>query len=337
MKVYEIHSDKPGLDALTLTERVEPKPNSGQVLVKMHAASLNYRDLLVTKGAYGTKQYKPIIPLSDGVGEVIAIGENVTRVQVGDRVAGIFMQKFISGELTPEKSNSALGGAIDGVLAESVVFDEQGVVKVPEHLSDEQAATLPCAAVTAWNALIVEGQLKAGDTVLLQGTGGVSIFGLQFAKITGSQVILISSSDEKLEKAQQLGADIGINYKTTPDWDEEVWRLTNKRGVDHVVEVGGAGTLSKSVRAVRYGGKVALIGVLTGKAGEVNTISILHKHVRVQGIYVGSRDMFEAMNRAIAQHQLQPVVNRVFSFNEAKEALAYLESGAHFGKVVIRW
>jgi NADPH:quinone reductase-like Zn-dependent oxidoreductase len=337
MKVYEIHSDKPGLDALTLTERVEPKPNSGQVLVKMHAASLNYRDLLVTKGAYGTKQYKPIIPLSDGVGEVIAIGENVTRVQVGDRVAGIFMQKFISGELTPEKSNSALGGAIDGVLAEYVVFDEQGVVKVPEHLSDEQAATLPCAAVTAWNALIVEGQLKAGDTVLLQGTGGVSIFGLQFAKITGAQVILISSSDEKLEKAQQLGADIGINYKTTPDWDEEVWRLTNKRGVDHVVEVGGAGTLSKSVRAVRYGGKVALIGVLTGKAGEVNTISILHKHVRVQGIYVGSRDMFEAMNRAIAQHQLQPVVNRVFSFNEAKEALAYLESGAHFGKVVIRW
>ncbi len=337
MKVYEIHSDKPGLDALTLTERSQPKPNAGQVLVKMHAASLNYRDLLVTKGAYGTKQFKPIIPLSDGVGEVVAVGEGVTRVQVGERVAGIFMQKFLSGELSQEKANSALGGAIDGVLAEYVVFDEEGVVKVPEHLSDEEAATLPCAAVTAWNALIVEGQLKAGDMVLLQGTGGVSLFALQFAKIMGARVILISSSDEKLNKAEQLGADVGINYRTIPDWEEKVWELTDKTGVDHVVEVGGAGTLSKSLRAVRYGGRIALIGILTGTAGDVNTISILHKHVRVQGIYVGSRHMFEAMNRAIAISKLRPVVDRIFSFTEAKEALAYLESAAHFGKVVIRW
>ncbi|MBR8832569.1 MAG: NAD(P)-dependent alcohol dehydrogenase [Stigonema ocellatum SAG 48.90 = DSM 106950] len=337
MKVYEIHTDKPGLDALTLTERLEPKPNVGQVLVKIHAASLNYRDLLVTKGAYGTKQFKPIIPLSDGVGEVVAVGEGVTRVQVGDRVAGIFMQKFLSGELTQEKSNSALGGAIDGVLAEYVVFDEQGVVKVPEHLCDEEAATLPCAAVTAWNALIVEGQLKAGDTVLLQGTGGVSLFALQFAKIMGARVIITSSSDEKLKKAEQLGADVGINYKTIPNWEEKVWNLTNKIGVDHVVEVGGAETLSKSLRAVRYGGRIALIGVLTGTAGDVSTVSILHKHVRVQGIYVGSRDMFEAMNRAIAQQKLRPVIDRTFAFTEARVALAYLESGAHFGKIVIRW
>ncbi len=336
MKAYEIHSDKLGLDALVLTERPEPKPNFGQVLVKIHAASLNYRDLLVVKGAYGAKPSKPIIPLSDGAGEVVALGEGVTRCQVGDRVAGIFMQKFISGELTPEKANSALGGAIDGVLAEYVVFDEQGVVKIPDHLSYEEAATLPCAAVTAWNALVVEGQLKAGDTILLLGTGGVSIFGLQFGKITGAQVILTSSSDEKLNKAKQLGADIGINYKTTPNWDEEVWKLTNKRGVDLVVEVGGAGTLSKSLRSVRYNGRVPLIGVLTGTVGDVNTSLILHKHVRVQGIYVGSRDMFEAMNRAIAQHKLRPVIDRVFSFTEAKEALAYLESGSHFGKIVIQ-
>jgi len=242
-------------------------------------------------------------------GEVVAVGEGVTRVQVGDRVAGIFMQTFISGELTPEKANSALGGAIDSVLAEYVVFDEQGVVKIPAYLSYEEAATLPCAAVTAWNAMVAEGQLKAGDTVLLQGTGGVSLFGLQFAKMMGARVILTSSSDEKLDRAIQLGAEVGINYKTTPDWDEKVWHLTD--------------------------GRVATIGVLTGIAGDVSTGSILFKHIRVQGIYVGSRDLFEDMNRAISLHQMKPIVDRVFPFQEATAALAYLESGAHFGKVCI--
>lgn len=336
MKAYEIHSDKPGLDALTLTERSQPQPSAGQVLVKMHAAALNYRDLLVTKRAYGAKQFKPIVPLSDGAGEVVAVGEGAGRVQVGDRVAGIFMQTFLSGELTPEKANSALGGAIDGVLAEYVVFDEQGVVKFPEHLSYEEAATLPCAAVTAWNALVAEGQMKAGETVLLQGTGGVSLFALQFAKMMSARVILTSSSDEKLERARQLGADDGINYKRIPDWEEKVLALTNSRGVDRVVEVGGSNTLSKSLQAVRYNGQIALIGVLTGMAGDVNTGVILHKHVRVQGIYVGSRDIFEDMNRAIAQQKMSPVIDRVFSFTEAKAAMVYLESGAHFGKVVIR-
>ncbi|NJK49393.1 NAD(P)-dependent alcohol dehydrogenase [Candidatus Gracilibacteria bacterium] len=336
MKAYEIHNDRPGLDSVILTEHPEPKPGQGQVLVKINAASLNYRDLLVAKGAYGTKLPKPIVPLSDGAGEVVAIGEGVTRVQVGDRVAGIFMQQYICGELTLEKSNSALGGAIDGVLAEYVVFDEQGIVKIPEHLSYEEAATLPCAAVTAWNALVTEGQLKAGETVLLQGTGGVSIFALQFAKMMGAKVMITSSSDEKLQKATQLGADITINYRTYPDWEEKVWELSDRMGVDHVVEVGGSQTLSKSLRAVRYGGKVALIGVLTGFAGDVSTVSILFKHIRVQGIYVGSRDMFEQMNCAIAQNKLKPIIDRVFSFNEAKEALSYLESGKHFGKVVIK-
>ncbi|MBD2309659.1 NAD(P)-dependent alcohol dehydrogenase [Chroococcidiopsis sp. FACHB-1243] len=335
MKAYEIQNDKPGLDALTLVERPQPQPRNRQVLIKMKAVSLNYRDLLVAKGAYGAKSFKPIVPLSDGAGEVVAVGEGVTRVRVGDRVAGIFMQTFISGELTAEKANSALGGAIDGVLAEYVVFDEQGVVKIPAHLSYEEAATLPCAAVTAWNAMIVEGQLKAGDTVLLQGTGGVSLFGLQFAKMMGARVILTSSSDDKLDRAIQLGADVGINYKTTSDWDEKVEKLTDGRGVDLVVEVGGSGTLSKSLRAVRYGGKVAMIGVLTGFTGDVSTSSILFKHIRVQGIYVGSRDLFEDMNRSIDLHQMKPIIDRVFPFHEARAALAYLESGAHFGKVCI--
>ncbi|NHC38295.1 zinc-dependent alcohol dehydrogenase family protein [Scytonema millei] len=335
MKAYEIQNDKPELDALTLVERPQPQPKAGQVLVKMKAASLNYRDLLVAKGTYGSPSVNPIVPLSDGAGEVVAVGESVTRVKVGDRVAGIFMQSFISGELTLEKANSALGGAIDGVLAEYVVFDEQGVVKIPAHLSYEEAATLPCAAVTAWNAMIAEGQLKAGDTVLLQGTGGVSLFGLQFAKMMGARVILTSSSDEKLDRAMQLGADVGINYKTTPDWDEKVEKLTDGRGVDLVVEVGGSGTLSKSLRAVRYGGKVATIGVLTGMMGNVSTGSILFKHIRVQGIYVGSRDLFEDMNRGISLHEIKPIIDRVFPFHETRAALTYLESGAHFGKVCI--
>ena len=335
MQAYELRHDQPGLEALALVERPEPQPQAGQVLVKMHAASLNYRDLLVTKGAYGSQAVQSIVPLSDGAGEVVAVGPDMTRVQVGDRVAGIFMQTFLAGELTPEKAQSALGGAIDGVLAEYVVFDEQGIVKIPAHLSYEEAATLPCAAVTAWNALVAEGQLKAGETVLLQGTGGVSLFALQFARMMGATVIITSSSDAKLERAKQLGAAVGINYKTTPNWEEAVWALTDGRGVDHVIEVGGSNTLSQSLRAVRYGGKIALIGVLTGMAGDVKTSAILHKHVRVQGIYVGSRDLFETMNRAIALHRMQPVIDRTFPFSAAKEAMQYLESGAHFGKVVI--
>jgi NADPH:quinone reductase-like Zn-dependent oxidoreductase len=247
------------------------------------------------------------------------------------------MQTWLEGEFSAEKSKSALGGAIDGILAEYVTLHEDGVVHVPEHLSDEEAASLPCAAVTAWQALMTQGKLNAGDTILVQGTGGVSLFAVQFAKLVGARAIAISSSDEKLERVLQLGASSGINYKTTPNWDEQVWKLTDEVGVDHVVEVGGAGTMNKSLRAVRFAGTVSLIGVLTGLSGDISTGSILHKGIRVQGIYVGSRAMFEAMNRAIALHQLRPVVDSVFPFKDVREALAYMESGKHFGKIAIRF
>ena len=337
MKVYELHS-KPGLDSLTRAERADPRPSAGQVLIRMRAWSLNFRDLSVARGTYGGAgtAASGLIPLSDGVGEVIEIGAGVTRVKPGDRVAGIFMQGFVAGGITAEALRTALGGAVDGMLAEYVVLGEQGVVRVPAHLSDEEAATLPCAAVTAWNALVREARVKAGDTVVLLGTGGVSMFALQFAKLLGARVILTSSSEEKLEIARKLGADETVNYKAQPDWDKAVVECTDGRGADVVVEVGGAGTLDKSLAAVRVGGTVCLIGVLTGVAGPVNTASILRRHVRLQGIYVGSREMFEEMNRAIAQHGLRPWIGRTFGFDEARAAYDYLASSAHTGKVTIR-
>ncbi len=335
MKAYVI-KDQFGIDALTPIDRPEPRPGPGQVLLRMSAWSLNYRDLLVVKGLYNPKMRLPMTPLSDGAGTIAAVGEGVTRVRVGDRVAGLFMQKWLDGELTEAKAKSALGGAADGLFAEYVVLDADGVVPVPAHLTDEEAATLPCAALTAWHALITEGKLKAGDVVLAQGTGGVSLFALQFARLTGARVIITSSSDEKLARARTLGAGDGINYKTTPDWDKRARELTGDVGVDHVVEVGGAGTLVRSLRAVRMHGRVSLIGILTGGSGEVNPLPILMKNITAQGIFVGSRAMFEAMNRAIALHQLRPVVDRVFPFAEAREALRYMESGAHFGKIAIR-
>lgn len=334
MKAFEIQSEF-GIDSLKLVQRPEPRPGFKQVLVRVRAVSLNYRDLLMVKGLYDPRLSLPRIPCSDGAGEVVAIGEGVSRVQVGDRVAGIFMQTWLGGAVTPAHSKSALGGAIDGMLAEYVLLNEDGVVQVPGHLSDEEAATLPCAAVTAWNALVVKGHLRAGDTVLVQGTGGVSIFALQFAKMMGARVIATSGSDAKLERAIKLGASEGINYRTTADWGRRASELTEKRGVDHVVEVGGAGTLNESLAAVRTGGIISMIGVLTGVSAEVNTTAILMKSVQVHGIYVGSREMFEAMNRAISENQLRPVVDRVFPFEQAPAALKYLESGAHFGKVCL--
>jgi len=336
VKVFEIQKTF-GLDSLTLTERAELSPSYGQVLIKLRAASLNYRDLMVVKGLYNPKLPLPLIPFSDGVGEVVAVGEGVTRVKTGDRVAGIFFQKWLCGERTEVNAKSALGGDLDGLLAEYVVLHEDGVVHVPEHLTDEEVATLPCAAVTAWNALITSGGVKAGDTVLVQGTGGVSIFALQFAQLLGARVIATSSSNEKLERVRQLGASDGINYKETPDWDKKVKELTGGSGIDRVVEVGGAGTLTKSLRAVRIGGQISLIGVLTGGSGEISTAAILMKNVRVQGINVGSREMFEAMNRAITLHKLRPIVDRVFPFKEVPEALRYMESSAHFGKICVRF
>lgn len=324
-----------GIDSLRVVDRPEPKPGHGQVLLKMRAWSLNFRDLLVVKGLYHPKLKFPFVPLSDGVGEVAAIGEGVTRVKVGDRVAGCFMQGWLAGELTDASFKTGLGGGPQGILAEKVVLSEDGVTHVPAHLSDDEAATLPCAALTAWHALVVEGHVKAGDTVLVQGTGGVSIFALQFARLIGARVIATSSSNEKLARVRQLGASDGINYKETPDWEDRVRELTGGTGVDHVVEVGGAGTFNKSLKAVRIAGRIYLIGVLAGP-GNVNLMPILMKNVRVQGIMVGSREIFETMNRAIALHQLRPVVDRVFGFGEIREALKHLESGAHFGKVCLR-
>lgn len=334
MKAFEIQQTF-GLESLKLTERAEPRPGPNQVLIKIRAASLNYRDWLTVQGTYNPKQPLPLVPLSDGAGEVVSLGERVTRVKAGDRVAGIFAQGWISGEPTVAKiRSSTLGGPLDGMLAEYVVLHEDGVVQLPEHLTYEEAATLPCAAMTAWNALTT-GALKPGETVLLQGTGGVSIFALQFAQLMGARVIITSSSDEKLARALRLGASAGINYRSTPDWDRQAKELTGGAGVDQVVEVGGAGTLGRSLRAVRMGGHISLIGVLAG-SGEVNPLPILMQNVRVQGIFVGHREMFEAMNRAIALHKLRPVVDRTFDFLEAPEALRFLASGAHFGKICLR-
>jgi NADPH:quinone reductase-like Zn-dependent oxidoreductase len=332
MKTYELQNGF-GIDQVNLAERPDPRPGPGQVLLRMLAFSLNYRDLLVIKGQYNPKLRLPLVPLSDGVGEVAAVGAGVTRVQVGDRVCPLFMQTWISGDVTDAKARSALGGGNDGVLAEYAVFHEDGVVRVPAHLSSPEAATLPCAALTAWHALVTEGGLTVGDTVLVQGTGGVSLFALQFARLSGARVIATSSSDAKLTRVLQMGASDGINYKTTPEWGDKARALTGS-GVDHVVEVGGAGTIGQSLRAVRSGGRISLIGVLTG-GGSFNLTPILMKNVCVQGIFVGSRDMFEAMNRAIALHKMRPVVDRVFAFSEVREALRHMESGAHLGKVCI--
>ncbi|MEH2285871.1 zinc-dependent alcohol dehydrogenase family protein [Nostoc sp.] len=335
MKAYEIQSNA-GIDALALVDRPEPKPAPGQVLIQVKATSLNYRDLLVIEGAYGAGQKYPLIPMSDGAGEVVAVGEGVTRVKIGDRVAGIFFQDWIYGSLTKEKMKSDLGGGIDGMLAEYVSLHQDGLVILPDHLSYIEGATLPCASVTAWHGLVTKGNIGAGDSVLLLGTGGVSIFALQFAKIHGARTIIISSSDHKLARAKQLGADEIINYKTTPDWEKQVYQLTNRTGIDHVIEVGGAGTLPKSLQAVRIGGRISLIGVLSGRGDEIDPMPILFKSLTVQGIYVGSREMFEAMNQALQQHQIKPIIDRVFPFAEAREAYHYLKSAGHFGKVVIR-
>ena len=323
-----------GKENLGIVELPDPVPEPGQALVRVRAVSINYRDLAVLRGAYGSNVKPPLIPLSDGAGEVLAVGDGVTRVKPGDRVAGIFMQKWITGEQDDVKANSALGGSIDGMMAERVCLDAEGLVHFPGHLSFEEAACLPCAGVTAWNALMRSGDIKPGDSVLLQGSGGVSIFALQFAKMAGARVIITSSSDAKLERLKSMGADETVNYKTTPDWDKPARQLTGGVGVDHIVEVGGAGTLPLSSKAVRRGGHIALIGVLTG-GGTFDPRLMMVKAVRLQGIYVGSRDMFEEMNRAIALSGSRPVIDQVLEFGQLHEALAHMESGAHFGKICL--
>lgn len=331
-----------GLEHLQAIDRPQPQPAPETVLIRVHAVSLNYRDLMVVKGQYNPRMALPRIPCSDGAGEVIAVGEGVTRIKSGDRVCGIFMQNWLDGPLTAEKSKQALGGDVDGMLAGYVVLHEDGVVRFPEHLGYEEAATLPCAGITAWNALKHGGDparpVRAGETVLIQGTGGVSIFALQFGQMLGARVIGTSSSDEKLERAATLGLSAGCNYRERPEWSKWVAEVTDGAGADRIIEVGGAGTFGQSLRAARVGGMVAQIGVLSGTTSSepIALTPILHKQLRVQGIYVGSRAMFEEMNAAIAEAKLHPVVDCVFNFNEARDAFAYMQTGAHFGKIVIR-
>lgn len=335
MRTYELRGK--GLETLTLVERPVPRPGPGQVLVRMHAASLNYRDLLVASGRYGRGELRyPLVPLSDGAGEVVDVGPGVTHLRPKDRVAGAFFQKWIDGPFDSNKGASALGGAIDGVLSEYVVLEEGGALKFPPSLSYEEAATLPCAAVTAWVALMELGSLDPSHTVLAMGTGGVSIFALQLSKMMGARVIQTSSSDAKLSRARELGADHGINYRSTPDWDAAARELTQGRGVDSLLEVGGAGTLPLSLRAVREGGLVVLVGLLTGRAGDRDEARNNPRGVRVESVYVGSARHFERMNEAIARSGLKPIIDCTFPFELAAEAYRHLESGAHFGKVVIR-
>lgn len=334
MKVVEIQGSF-GLENLRVTQRPDPVPGPGQVLLRMKAASLNYRDLLMVQGHYNPRQPLPLIPCSDGAGEIVAVGEGVSRVAAGDRVATLFAQGWLSGEPTREKLRSTLGGPLDGTLCEHRVLSQDGVVKVPEHLNDLEASTLPCAALTAWSALVTHGGVKAGDTVLLQGTGGVSIFGLLFARLLGARVILTSSSDEKLERARKLGAHHTINYRETPKWSAAALELTGGRGVDHIVEVGGAATLEQSLKAVRFGGTLSVIGVLSGVSSPLNILPILMKNVRLQGILVGHRESFEAMNRAIALAGLRPVVDRTFPFTDARQAFQLMARGGHFGKICL--
>ncbi len=333
MNAWEIQKDG-GIDALVATERAVPVPGAREIVVRVRAVSLNYRDLLHVLG-FADRDRWPLVPCSDGAGEVVAIGRDVTRVRVGDRVAGTFFQGWDAGPITAEAMETALGGRLQGMLATHARLDEVGAVPVPAGWSFEQAATLPCAALTAWNALVTQGKLAAGESVLVLGTGGVSLFALQIARMHGARVIVTSSSDEKLERARALGAHETINYAKTPDWEKSVLALTGGRGVDHVVEVGGAGTLEKSCLATRHGGCVWLIGVLTGFAGTVNPMQVLQKSLRVQGIYVGSAEMFRAMAAAFSANRLAPVIDRVFDFKEAPASFRCMQEAGHFGKIVV--
>ena len=337
MKVFQIQDDW-SIDHLKIAECDQPKPGPGEVLLQVKAASINYRDLVVPIRGYGSfTGTLPLVPISDGVGDVVETGAGVTRVAPGDRACPMFMQKWIAGEPDLRRITTTLGGPMDGVMQEYMVVNEEGLAKVPENLTDEEAATLPCAALTAWSALVTEGDVKAGDTVLVQGTGGVSLFALQFAKLLGAEVIIISSSDDKLQRATALGADEIINYTSVPEWGKAVKKLTGGAGIDHIVEVGGEKTLPQSLRVIRPGGTISMIGVLSGLNMGVSLGLIVTRKVRLQGITVGHRDSFEAMSRALAQHEVNPVIDRVFAFEELKEAMEYLRHGKHFGKICIRF
>ncbi len=333
MKAYEITAF--GIDHLKIVEREIPQPGKGEVLLKMKAASLNYRDYLMVEGKYNPKLKLPVIPLSDGVGEIIETGAGAIKFKKGERVSPIFAPSWIAGSPTIQDMRQTLGGPLDGTLCEYMVVHESALVSVPEHLSDAEAATLPCAALTAWSALFVYGNCRPGDTVVVLGTGGVSVFALQFAKMAGAQVIVTSSSNEKLAKMKEFGADHLINYKEKPEWAKEIRRITNMSGADYIIEVGGAGTLEQSLKAVRMEGTISLIGILAGSSKDLNLLPVLMQNIKVQGILVGSRQAFEQMNQAIAAHKLRPLVDSIYPFAEAAQAWRHLASQKHAGKICI--
>jgi NADPH:quinone reductase-like Zn-dependent oxidoreductase len=334
MKLYELRAF--GLENLHAAERPDPKPQPHEVVVRIRAVSLNFRDLLLVTGKYNPRLKFPRVPVSDGAGEVVEAGSAVTNWKPGDRVVIPFMPDWLEGPPTPAKIVGALGGDVDGQLREYAAVRADALLPIPSHLTFEEAAALPCAAVTAWNGLFVSGHLLPGQTLLLQGTGGVSLFGLQFGLAAGATVILTSSDDAKLERARSLGAHHTINYRSNPDWDKKALEITGGRGVDLTLEVGGADTLSHTLRATRVGGEVSIIGILTGIESKLHLGPVLHRSIDLHGIYVGSREMFAHMNQAIEREQLRPVIDRVFSFADALKAFRHLESGRHFGKVVIR-
>ena len=336
MKAFVIKKGSSTLEGITAVEVDRPVAGPHDILVEMKAAAINFRDLMIAQGVYfGGPVNRDIVALSDGAGEVVAVGDSVSRFKVGDRVSGTFFRNYVDGPPQPV-AGSSLGSPIDGTLCEFMAINERDAVRIPRNLSFIEAATLPCAGVTAWHALMVAGKpLQPGQTVLTLGTGGVSIFALQFAVASGATVISTSSSDDKLARARTLGARHTINYKSTPEWHEEVMKLTDGRGVDCVVEVGGSGTLSRSMQSLGFGGKIAIIGVLASEEGDTNPRGVMLKGGNLHGIFVGNRAMFENMNRAIEANDIHPVIDRVFSFDEAPEAYAYMQSQAHFGKVVI--
>jgi NADPH:quinone reductase-like Zn-dependent oxidoreductase len=335
MKAYQIIAGE-GVDAIELADRPAPTASPDDVLIDVKACSINFRDLGVIRGASGAA-LKPIgnVPFSDGAGVVSAVGTNVTNYKPGDKVIPAFMPWHLDGPLTAEKQAGSLGGAVDGMLQEQIALPASGVVAMPDHMSFEEASTMPCAAVTAWYAIFVGGSIKPGDTVLLLGTGGVSVFALQFAKMVGARVIITSSDNAKLDRARALGADETINYRENPDWHEAVLELTNGLGADLAVEVGGPGTLNKTLQAVRFSGTISIMGVLTGYSDPVDTVQILRKNIKLQGVYVASVAVMRDMMAAVALNRLTPIVDKVFPFEQAREAIKFQESGQHFGKVVV--
>lgn len=335
MQAYQIQDDWK-MENIRLVELDIPEPGPGQVLLRMRAASLNYRDLLVPLRGYGSKTGElPLIPVSDGVGEIVALGRNVTRLVEGDRACPLFMPKWQKDEPSGVYLNPMLGGPLDGVMAEYVVADETAVCRVPGYLTDAEASTLPVAALTAWSALHTYGKVKPGDRILVQGSGGVSLFALQLALAAGCRVFVTSGSDEKLQRLLDMGAETGLNYNTDRQWGTTIRTLAGGDGVDHIVEVGGEHTLAQSLRAIRIGGTISLIGVLSGANLNIPLGAVVTRHICLRGITVGHREGFRSMCQALEKYQLKPIVDRVFDFNQLHEALDYLSSGRHFGKICL--